>query len=140
MECPNCDNEHPPCTRCGRPCKCDNAEGNAAEAFDTCDRCDLPGKLCGGADDACVWPDLSSEEVEAVRQAVAPKKPNEPPRTKPTEGVPHERTAAVRDLLWEMLPKDPENGDRRQTGWGTKSMTGLVACVERVAAMPKEED
>ncbi len=41
---------------------------------------------------------------------------------------------AVIDLLWDSLKKDPEHKDRRQTGWGTKTKIGLIACVARIAA------
>ncbi len=41
------------------------------------------------------------------------------------------------DLLWDSLKRDPHHKDRRQTGWGTKTQEGLIACIERVAAMPK---
>lgn len=37
------------------------------------------------------------------------------------------------DLLWDSLKRDPENKDRRQTGWGTKTKIGLCACIERIA-------
>lgn len=43
------------------------------------------------------------------------------------------QTQAALELLWEHLPKDRENKDRRQTGWGTKTKVGLIACLERVS-------
>jgi hypothetical protein len=36
------------------------------------------------------------------------------------------------ELLWDSLKRDPEHKDRRQTGWGTKTMVGLVACLDRI--------
>ena len=36
------------------------------------------------------------------------------------------------ELLWDSLKKDPEHKDRRQTGWGTKTKIGLVACIDRI--------
>ena len=41
---------------------------------------------------------------------------------------------AVKELLWDSLRRDPENSNRRQTGWGTKTLTGLIACIERICA------
>lgn len=35
-------------------------------------------------------------------------------------------------LLWESLKRDPEHKDRRQTGWGTKTKVGLIACIRRI--------
>lgn len=40
----------------------------------------------------------------------------------------------VIDLLWDSLKRDPEHADRRQTGWGTKTKVGLIACVHRLYA------
>lgn len=40
---------------------------------------------------------------------------------------------AIIALLWESLKRDSEHKDRRQTGWGTKTKQGLIACVERIA-------
>ena len=36
------------------------------------------------------------------------------------------------ELLWEHLKHDPSHADRRQTGWGTKTKDGLIACIERI--------
>lgn len=44
-----------------------------------------------------------------------------------------EQTQAALELLWDHLPKDREHKDRRQTGWGTKTKVGLIACLERIA-------
>lgn len=41
---------------------------------------------------------------------------------------------AIIELLWASLKRDPEHKDRRQTGWGTKTKQGLIACIERIAA------
>lgn len=40
---------------------------------------------------------------------------------------------AIIDLLWDSLPDDPEHSDRKQTGWGTKTRQGLIACIKRIA-------
>jgi hypothetical protein len=39
------------------------------------------------------------------------------------------RTALL-GLLWDSLKRDPDHKDRRQTGFGTKTKEGLVACIE----------
>jgi hypothetical protein len=39
---------------------------------------------------------------------------------------------AVAELLWDYLKRDPEHRDRRATGWGTKTLVGLTACVNRI--------
>ena len=44
-----------------------------------------------------------------------------------------DQTQAALELLWDHLPKDREHKDRRQTGWGTKTKIGLIACLERVS-------
>ncbi len=48
--------------------------------------------------------------------------------------------AAILGLLWDSLKRDPEHKDRRQTGWGTKTQLGLVACIERIerGSMPDD--
>lgn len=35
-------------------------------------------------------------------------------------------------LLWDSMKRDPEHKDRKQTGWGTKTQFGLIACIERI--------
>ena len=45
-----------------------------------------------------------------------------------------EQETCVIDLLWDSLKKDPEFKDRRQTGWGTKTKVGLIACITRIAS------
>lgn len=42
------------------------------------------------------------------------------------------KVAKIEELLWDNLKRDPEHRDRRQTGWGTKTLTGLVACLDRI--------
>jgi hypothetical protein len=42
------------------------------------------------------------------------------------------RAEQVVALLWDSLKRDPEHKDRRQTGWGTKTQIGLVACLDRI--------
>lgn len=34
--------------------------------------------------------------------------------------------AAVIELLWDYLKRDPEHKDRVRTGWGTKTQDGLI--------------
>ena len=41
-------------------------------------------------------------------------------------------TRQIEELLWDHLKRDPEHRDRRQTGWGTKTLRGLVACIEHI--------
>ncbi len=36
------------------------------------------------------------------------------------------------DLLWAYMKRDPQNKDRVQTGYGTKTKDGLVASVRRI--------
>jgi hypothetical protein len=43
-----------------------------------------------------------------------------------------ERQQSIIDLLWDSLKRDPEHKDRRQTGWGTKTKTGLIACIDLI--------
>jgi len=45
----------------------------------------------------------------------------------------------IKTLLWDYLKCDPEHKDRRITGWGTKTLTGLVASIERIVNDPNEE-
>jgi hypothetical protein len=55
----------------------------------------------------------------------------------------NEREQAIIDLLWDSLKRDPEHKDRRQTGWGTKTKTGLIACIERIhnsSDLPRKGD
>lgn len=35
------------------------------------------------------------------------------------------------ELLWDSLKRKP-GYDRVRTGWGTKTQTGLLACIERI--------
>lgn len=44
-----------------------------------------------------------------------------------------EQKARIIELLWDSLRRDPEHDDRRQTGWGTKTKEGLIACIDRIA-------
>ena len=39
---------------------------------------------------------------------------------------------AILDLLWDSLRRDLDHKDRCQTGWGTKTQAGLIACIERI--------
>jgi uncharacterized protein YjdB len=42
------------------------------------------------------------------------------------------------DLLWASMRTDPAHRDRKQTGWGTKTQHGLLACIERIVASTGE--
>jgi hypothetical protein len=35
-------------------------------------------------------------------------------------------------LLWGALAKDPDHQHRKQTGYGSKTKVGLVACIQRI--------
>jgi len=35
-------------------------------------------------------------------------------------------------LIWTSLKRDREHKDRRQTGWGTKTQVGLIACIHAI--------
>jgi hypothetical protein len=43
-----------------------------------------------------------------------------------------EQRKQLLELLWGCMTRDPEHTDRVQTGWGTKTREGLVACIERI--------
>jgi hypothetical protein len=43
-----------------------------------------------------------------------------------------EQRKQLLELLWGYMKRDPEHIDRVQTGWGTKTQEGLVACIERI--------
>jgi hypothetical protein len=43
-----------------------------------------------------------------------------------------EQKQALIDLLWSSMRRDKEHRDRVQTGWGTKTQDGLIACIERI--------
>jgi hypothetical protein len=53
-----------------------------------------------------------------------PRKGEAPPEGK--------QAAAIIDLLWDYMRRDPEHTDRVRTGFGTKTQQGLVASVRRV--------
>jgi len=36
------------------------------------------------------------------------------------------------ELLWDSLQNAPKHKNVKRTGWGFKSKTGLVACIERI--------
>lgn len=36
------------------------------------------------------------------------------------------------ELLWDSMKRDPEHKDRVRTGYGTKTQTGLLACIESI--------
>lgn len=40
--------------------------------------------------------------------------------------------AALLELLWESMKRDPEHKDRVRTGWGTKTQTGLLASIQSI--------
>ncbi len=41
---------------------------------------------------------------------------------------------ALITLLWDHLEPDPDYAGRRRTGWGTKTKTGLIACIDRITS------
>ena len=43
-----------------------------------------------------------------------------------------QKAQKIVELLWDSLKRDPEHKDRRQTGWGTKTQVGLVACLDSI--------
>lgn len=43
-----------------------------------------------------------------------------------------EQAKVLIELLWNYMRKDREHKDRVHTGWGTKTKTGLVACIARI--------
>ncbi len=42
------------------------------------------------------------------------------------------------NLLWDSLKRDPENKDRRKTGYGTKTKVGLVNTIAWILDKTKE--
>ena len=38
----------------------------------------------------------------------------------------------IEELLWETLRREPGYPDRRKTGWGSKTLKGLVASIKRI--------
>jgi len=44
--------------------------------------------------------------------------------------------AQIAAVFWDYLPRDPENKDRRQTGYGTKTQQGLAATIRRLGWTP----
>jgi hypothetical protein len=36
------------------------------------------------------------------------------------------------DLLWDSLKTSNFSKDKKQTGWGTKTADGLLACIDRI--------
>ena len=46
----------------------------------------------------------------------------------------------VEKLLWDSLLKDSEHKDRRQTGYGTKTLKGLTLCIQRVIKEASDDD
>lgn len=49
-------------------------------------------------------------------------------------------TAAIAELLWDYLKKDPEHKDRRWIAGGTKTKLGLRKSIERVIEETTEDD
>lgn len=43
-----------------------------------------------------------------------------------------ETTKAIAEILWDVLPKDPDHEDRRQTSVGTKTKLGLRRTLESI--------
>ena len=48
--------------------------------------------------------------------------------------------AAIADLLWDYLKRDPEHKDRRMTGFGTKTKKGLALSVARIVRECDEDE
>lgn len=46
--------------------------------------------------------------------------------------ITEKQAARLLELLWESMKRDVEHSDRVQTGWGTKTQAGLIACIERI--------
>ena len=46
----------------------------------------------------------------------------------------------IEELLWPYLKKAKGHNDRRQTGWGTKTLPGLVACIGRIMQEKKDQN
>lgn len=44
----------------------------------------------------------------------------------------HDQIEEIRELLWESLPDAKHNPYWRQTGWGNKSLSGLIAALEAI--------
>lgn len=44
------------------------------------------------------------------------------------------REQAIKDFIWDYLSQDSNHGrnDRVNTAWGTKTIQGLTACLERI--------
>ena len=38
----------------------------------------------------------------------------------------------IADVFWDYLKRDPENKDRRQTAWGSKTKLGLALTIKRL--------
>jgi hypothetical protein len=49
-----------------------------------------------------------------------------------TAPEPSKQGEQIVELLWDSLKRDPDHKDRRQTGWGTKTKFGLIACLDRI--------
>ena len=49
--------------------------------------------------------------------------------------VTEKQIKALTELLWDYLKRDPDNKDRRRTGWGTKTKLGLARSVQAALAL-----
>ena len=47
-----------------------------------------------------------------------------------------QQAKALIAFLWPAMRRDPEHRDRVRTAWGTKTQTGLIACIERICSVP----
>ena len=47
---------------------------------------------------------------------------------------------ALLELLWSSMKRDSEHKDRVRTGWGTKTQTGLLLCIERIMSSPEYQE
>lgn len=47
-------------------------------------------------------------------------------------GTMRDKKEMIEELLWDYLKKAPEHKDRKQTGWGTKTLEGLYLSLQRI--------
>jgi hypothetical protein len=50
----------------------------------------------------------------------------------------HNQQQELLALLWDYLREDFDTEDRRSTGYGTKTTTGLLAGIETIVYSPRE--
>jgi hypothetical protein len=76
---------------------------------------------------------IGNEGRNAVRLGIEPVTGNEPLHApeKPIFNA-DQRQKAI-ELLWEYLQRDTRNTGKRQTGWGVKTLSGLIESLETIA-------